>query len=293
MNAPIKTGWQTSSNIYFRTMGEKRRAQVMRFSGGEIQVRIPYVGDSYMGEPMLITMVARLMDSDAVMELLLTTSAIREQVPHARIDLVMPYLPYARQDRVCEQGEALSLKVFAQLINAQNYNSVEVWDAHSDVGPALLDRCINIGQEKLVHNVTYMEQNLNRRCVVVAPDAGASKKASKVAKSMGLDMIQANKVRCTKTGDILRTDPGIKAGEVSSTDTFLIVDDICDGGRTFIELAKALRERNAIRIELFVTHGIFSNGLAPLFEYIDHIYTTNSVCSRTTGGDFTKITVRR
>lgn len=52
---------------------------------------------------------------------------------------------------------------------------------------------------------------------------------------------------------------------------------LCDGGRTFTELARALKDRGAGRIGLFVTHGIFSRGLDPLFaEGIDDIFTTDS-----------------
>jgi ribose-phosphate pyrophosphokinase len=56
---------------------------------------------------------------------------------------------------------------------------------------------------------------------------------------------------------------------------FLIVDDICDGGRTFIELAKVLRPLTNGSIFLYVTHGIFSQGLDVFKGVIDHIYTAN------------------
>jgi ribose-phosphate pyrophosphokinase len=54
----------------------------------------------------------------------------------------------------------------------------------------------------------------------------------------------------------------------------LIVDDICDGGATFVALARKLREAGAIEVSLFVTHGIFSKGKD--LEGIDNIYTTGS-----------------
>jgi ribose-phosphate pyrophosphokinase len=58
----------------------------------------------------------------------------------------------------------------------------------------------------------------------------------------------------------------------------VIIDDICDGGRTFIEIAKILKEeKKDIKISLIVTHGIFSAGLKELYEYFDMIVTTNSV----------------
>jgi ribose-phosphate pyrophosphokinase len=58
---------------------------------------------------------------------------------------------------------------------------------------------------------------------------------------------------------------------------YVIIDDICDGGRTFVELAKAIKDgRPTAKIYLVVTHGIFSAGYDQLGEYFEKIYTTNS-----------------
>jgi ribose-phosphate pyrophosphokinase len=67
---------------------------------------------------------------------------------------------------------------------------------------------------------------------------------------------------------------GIPVEELAKKD-FLIVDDICDGGRTFIELAKVLRPWTTGKIYLYVTHGIFSNGLDVFNSLIDGVYTAN------------------
>ena len=78
----------------------------------------------------------------------------------------------------------------------------------------------------------------------------------------------------TATGNITKTT--VLHDDFGGKDC-VIVDDICDGGRTFIELAKVLKERGAGKIGLFVTHGIFSQGVGVLFDNgIDFIYTTDS-----------------
>jgi len=62
-------------------------------------------------------------------------------------------------------------------------------------------------------------------------------------------------------------------------DNFLIVDDICDGGGTFIGLGEAIKKINpSAKLELFVTHGFFTKGLDKLLKLYDTIYTTDSVC---------------
>jgi len=62
-------------------------------------------------------------------------------------------------------------------------------------------------------------------------------------------------------------------------DNFLVVDDLCDGGGTFIGLGEAIKEINPkARLSLYITHGFFTKGLESLLEYYDRLYTTNSVC---------------
>ena len=57
----------------------------------------------------------------------------------------------------------------------------------------------------------------------------------------------------------------------------IIIDDICDGARTFINIAKAIREKQKdCELYLIVTHGIFSAGFGELSQYFDGIYCTNS-----------------
>lgn len=233
------------------------------FSGGEVHIRI---------EPLQISgcidLVANLRTSDDVMALLLITDALRRrQVKQIR--LTLRYLPYARQDRVCAPGEALSLRVFADLINAQGYESVTVWDAHSDTALALLDRVVNVEPYQLLSRLKLSADV----CVLVAPDAGALKKVSAVSKRLGIPFVRADKSRDPATGEITGT---IVYSEHIGDRDFLIVDDICDGGRTFIELAKALRPLTNGEINLYVTHGIFSRGTDVFDGLIDEVIVANS-----------------
>ena len=83
----------------------------------------------------------------------------------------------------------------------------------------------------------------------------------------------ASKIRDTKTGYITETK---LQGEVRGRDV-LIFDDICDGGRTFIELAKSLKAKGAKKISLYITHGIFSKGKDVLYNHIDEIICFNLI----------------
>ncbi len=238
------------------------------FSGGEVQVRVQ-VPEVSTGDRFRIT--SHLDSAQSVMELLMLTDALRRIAANAPVELVCPYFPYARQDRVCAPGEALSVRVMADLINAQRYASVEIWDAHSDVAGALLDRVTNIPSVEFVRRLDLLDGS-KPAPVLVAPDAGAMKKVSGIAKELKLEWVRADKSRNPKTGEITGT---VVYSEPVGDRDFLIVDDICDGGRTFTALAKVLRPLTTGRILLYVTHGIFSAGYEPLLEDIDAVYTAN------------------
>ena len=241
--------------------------KMLKFTGGEIHVALqpPDTCPNQMIQPeVTYTICAYITDSDDIMELLMLVDAMR-RAGAKHLKLFCPYVPYARQDRVMNPGETLGIKVFTDLINQCNFEQVEVWDVHSDVTTALLNNVVNIPQEAFLE---ALPKKALANTILVAPDAGANKKTLKVAQALGLEMVRADKVRDTKTGAI--TDTVVYCDNVGDKN-FLIVDDICDGGRTFIELAKKLRPLTTGKIYLYVTHGIFSKGL-DVFDEIDHIF---------------------
>ena len=234
----------------------------MKFSGGEIHVTLE--GDVSYSQSFSI--LAHLYSSDDIFELLLLVDALRRARSLVPIYLILPYLPYARQDRVCNPGEALSLRVFCDLINSMKFRSVEVWDVHSDVSLALLDRVENVSSLKWLKCIDGLREN---SYVLVAPDAGSIKKVYQLSQELRLPFITARKIRDIRTGEIIETKVD---AEPMHSKNFLIVDDICDGGRTFIELSRRLKVLSTRCIDLYVTHGIFSKGLGVFDGRIDRIY---------------------
>lgn len=238
------------------------------FNGGEVHVK---------NVPEIDILFAKIRNSEDLMKLLLVTDAHKREYGH-NFKLFMPYIPYARQDRVANEGEALSIKVFSDLINTQNYEQIYVLDPHSDICMATLNNVkeiAKINDEYLAKVIPHYEE-----VIVVAPDAGAFKRLSKTIKRVPL--IYATKNRNTVTGELSNVE--IHTGGISiAGKRLLIVDDICDGGGTFILLAKELNKVNNnpqihfdSKLELYVTHGIFSKGVDELLKNYRIIYTTNS-----------------
>lgn len=250
--------------------------EFMSFPGGERHVRLPVDGMFADTEDMGIawTIEARVFTPADIMDLMLVTDALRRVIPvGSQLNLLLPYVPYARQDRVAIDGEPLSIKVFCNLINALKFDSVEIRDPHSDVTSALLDN-VRVAPTADLMMRAFGQKGcayLLRECAFVAPDAGARKRVMKLAKQFKTDVIFADKARDPVTGALSGAE--VK-GDLPDR-PLLVVDDICDGGGTFIELAKVLRAKTSQPLYLYVTHGLFTKGMEPLKAYYSKVFSAN------------------
>lgn len=252
--------------------GDTYSSESFRYPAGELGVRIPGLPSSLDGD---VTLLARLQSSDAIVRLLLVHEIVSRAHRSGRKVLVVPYLPYGRQDRVMSPEESFSLKAVARVVNSLQFDEVVTCDPHSDVTPALVERVRVVSQLDVLRQLAFLGSALGPRAAVVAPDAGAGKKGYAAARYLALPMVTAGKDRDVVTGEITGTTLNDPEGLVDDS-MCLIVDDICDGGRTFTELAKVLRDGGAREVILYVTHGIFSKGLDVFKGLVDAVYTTDS-----------------
>jgi ribose-phosphate pyrophosphokinase len=243
--------------------------EITKFPAGESKVVYTPKYEIYNGA---FTLVLEWEGNEDIFNLALAVDAIRRAEYKPTIHLEMPYIPYARQDRVCNAGESLSIKVVADFINSLNFHTVVVCDAHSDVSLALFN--------SLVHNdlsscaKATIPKEVFANSILVSPDAGAMKKVLSLAKNVGAEMVVATKQRDSMTGAITSTK--VDFDGVTDKD-FIIVDDICERGGTFIPLAKELRKYTTGKVFLYVTHGFFGAGLEVFHSVLDGIYVYNDM----------------
>lgn len=190
------------------------------------------------------------------------------------IELHVSYLLAARMDRVMLDGEPFSLKVVAAVLNQANFKKVKIFDPHSEVSTAVIDRSYVVTNHQFAKDALddYTRRYSGERVCLVSPDAGALKKVHKLAGFLGVDnVIECMKERDVRTGALTNFKT---TAERLDGQACCIVDDICDGGGTFAGTARMLKDKGAGRVSLVVSHGIFSRGAA--IDFIDEIYTTDS-----------------
>jgi ribose-phosphate pyrophosphokinase len=184
--------------------------------------------------------------------------------------LYMPYLPYGRADRVFEKGNPSPLNTFLYIIERFNFTEVFIEDPHNVKSLAAHDINFNIREQYLMASEFVYKNKVD---FILAPDKGAVDKATKLSNYVVSPLLTANKVRDLSTGWILSVEMDTLPTPGS---TVFIVDDIMDGGGTFIPLAQTLKELDCT-VLLYVTHIIASKGLKPFIDCVDKIYYKNII----------------
>lgn len=194
-------------------------------------------------------------ESEAEIIQLAQLKALLDNLGH-EVYLSIEYLPYSRQDKNVSNEATFALYPFATLLNSLNFDRVAILDPHSPIALELINNSF-----AYYPTVSVLQAIKDDKIdLLVFPDRGAQEKYSSMYPS--IPNVFANKVREQSTGAILETTV---AGNVDGK-RVLIVDDICDGGATFIALAKVLRAKGATYVGLYVTHGIFSKGTQVLLD---------------------------
>ena len=263
---------------------------VSRFPSGEVNVVLPVeelekqMACMSNDEPVTAVVHSVMLNSDDVMLTLLAASAVwnffkkSNLPPLLDTQLTAPYLPYSRQDRICHEGEAFSLAVMVNLFGMAGYDSVITDDLHSNVIDNIYTEYVisvaPYGFYQKVAKAVLKKEGVATNICWCLPDKGAVAKFTSFEESNPNTKLQKIIASKTRTADGLTSTLIKKPGYLHNDIPIIVVDDICDGGATFIELAKVLNDEFPHnRLYLSVTHGFFTKGLDELREYYSGIYS--------------------
>jgi ribose-phosphate pyrophosphokinase len=243
------------------------------YPAGEVSVRL--TSTNTRGHDCVVN--TRLNSPKDIMELLMAVNALKEHGARA-ITVFIPYFPYSRQDRVCSTGEAFSLKVMCRMLEASEINEIITYDTHSEVASAMFAmKDTRFTSKSNLPEVGAMIEGLKLRekdLVLICPDQGAVRKTMSI---LQLLPIFKGAVYCNKIRKLTGAVEYAPLKEDLKGKTPIVIDDICDGGATFLALAEQLQICNSEQPYLFVSHGIFSKGIDELIEKYKAIVTTNSI----------------
>jgi ribose-phosphate pyrophosphokinase len=246
------------------------KAQVGRFSDGEIQVEI---GENVRGQDIYIVQSTCPPANDHLMELLIFCDALK-RASAASINAVIPYYGYARQDRKVAPRTPITAKLIADLLEVAGATRVVSMDMHA----GQIQGFFNIPSDHLYGSPVFLEDMRKRfpdpqEMVIVSPDAGGVERARAYSKRLntGLAIIDKRRPR-PNSSEVMNI-----IGDVAGKDAVL-VDDMVDTAGTLASAAAALKEKGARKVMAYAVHPILSG---PAIQRIQESVLTEVVFTDT------------
>lgn len=277
------------SDKYVIVMNEgSNQYEQIRYPAGEWQVRLTdEVTKEIIEDNPNVVLVSRIKSSDDLIKTSLLCDAVNYLTP--KFNLVLPYYPYSRADRRFKQGDCLGKSIVQRVMRYVTDNGfITTMDIHSK---QFGDGVINVDPLEEIQKTgnLFAQYHNTTKVNVLFPDKGASTRYADMLsvrpwflsnRYVGKNIYHCEKVRNQLTGKF----EGFKVPDIDKSLPTIIIDDICDGGGTFIGIAKELGMPKDL-MGLYVTHGIFSKGFDELTSFFGKIITTNSYYDKEHGTD--------
>jgi ribose-phosphate pyrophosphokinase len=222
--------------------------EVTHFSDGEINVNI---GETVRGCDVYIIQPTNSPVNDNLMELLILIDAVK-RASAGRINAVIPYYGYARQDRKTKAREPITAKLVANLITTAGADRVVSMDLHAGQIQGYFDIPVDhLSSIPLLAN--YFKKIIDEDTVIVSPDLGGVTRARAFANILDLPIAIIEKRRPkANVSEVMNV-----IGEIEGKNVIL-VDDIIDTAGTIVKAASVLKSFGAKKVYGCATHGVLS-----------------------------------
>ena len=224
------------------------KCEVTHFSDGEINVNI---GETIRGMDVFIIQSTCTPVNDNLMETLILLDAAK-RASAGRINAVIPYYGYARQDRKTKSREPITAKLVADILTVAGANRVITMDLHA----GQIQGYFNIPVDHLTAVpllAHYFEDMISPDTVVVSPDLGGVTRVRNFANVLDLPIAIIEKRRPkANVSEVMNV-----IGDIQGKDVIL-VDDIIDTAGTICQAASALKKFGANKVYACATHGVLS-----------------------------------
>ena len=227
---------------------------VTAFPDGETFVKI---NENIRGADVFIIQPSCPPTNHNIMELLIMVDAAR-RASAGRINAVMPFFGYARQDRKAEGREPITARLVADLFKAAGASRMVSLDLHSGQIQGFFSGPVD-HLTALPVLERYVRENAPQDLVIVSPDAGRVKVAERFAQhlsDLNADVAFINKRRPKGTTNVAIAKEVI--GDVDGR-LCILTDDMIDTGGTIVSAAELLLERGAKEVWAMATHGVLSD----------------------------------
>jgi len=229
------------------------KAQVKKFSDGEVNVEI---NESVRGTDVFVVQSTCPPVNDHIMELLILMDALK-RASAERINAVIPYYGYARQDKKILPRAPISAKLVADLLTAAGASRILTIELHASQIQGFFDIPVDHLYASSIL-AEYMRERFHGNLVIVSPDAGGVERARAFAKRLNAALAIIDKRR--EMPNVAKAMHII--GDIRGKDSILI-DDMVDTAGTLSSAAFALKEEGAVNVYAYCTHPVLSGRAVP------------------------------
>ena len=238
-----------SKNIAKYLKSKLVNSSIRKFSDGEIYIEI---NENIRGNSIFIIQSISSPANDNLMELLLCIDALKRSSAK-NITAVIPYFGYARQDRKIVPRTSISAKLVSNLITKAGADRIVTVDLHAGQIQGFFDIPVDNLFATPIFARHARKKIKSKKIICVAPDVGGTERARALGKLLNVGLAIVDKRR-PKPG---QSQVMNVIGDVKDQ-TCIIVDDIIDSGGTIVNAAKALKERGARDVYVYITHWVLS-----------------------------------
>ncbi len=238
-----------SQNIAKYLKSKLVNSSIRNFSDGEIYVEI---NENIRGNSIFIIQSVSYPANDNLMELLLCIDALKRSSAK-NITAVIPYFGYARQDRKVVPRTSISAKLVSNLITKAGADRIVTVDLHAGQIQGFFDIPVDNLFATPIFARHIKKKIKTKNIICVAPDVGGTERARALGKLLNVGLAIVDKRR-PKAG---QSQVMNVIGDVKGKNC-VIVDDIIDSGGTIVNAAKALKNRGAKDVYVYITHGVLS-----------------------------------
>ncbi len=224
-------------------------SSIKKFADGEIYIEI---NENIRGNSIFIIQSISSPANDNLMELLLCIDALKRSSAK-NITAVIPYFGYARQDRKVVPRTSISAKLVSNLITKAGADRVVTVDLHAGQIQGFFDIPVDNLFATPIFARHIKKKIKIKNMICVAPDVGGTERARALGKILNVGLAIVDKRRPKPGQSQVMNIVGDVQGK-----TCVIVDDIIDSGGTIVNAAKALKERGAKEVYVYITHGVLS-----------------------------------
>ena len=245
-------------------------SNIKRFADGEVYVEI---NENIRGNSIFVVQSTSNPANDNLMELLICIDALRRSSAK-NITAVIPYFGYARQDRKVVPRTAITAKLVSNLITDAGANRILSVDLHAGQIQGFFDIPVdNLFATPIFARHIKNKMKLNN-FICVAPDVGGVERTRALSRRVNSSIAIIDKRRPTPgKSEVMNIVGSVK------NKNCVIVDDIIDSGGTIVNASKALREKGAKDVYVYITHAVLSGEAIHKIEksQIKKLITTDTI----------------